>query len=307
MNRREFLSGGLAAGVAIGAAPALLPGEKKPGCSTSRRFRLNYAPHFGMFNNHAGDDPIDQIKFMADQRFTALEDNGMKGRSKKLQQRIRSEMDRHGMQMGVFVATADFGNPTFASGRPDFREKVLKDMRESLDVAKRAGAKWCTVVPGKLDGRLPMGRQTANTIETLKRCAAICEPAGLVMVLEPLNHWPGRPGLFLHSIPQASLICRAVDSPSCKILFDVYHQQITEGNLLPNIDRAWKEIGYFQIGDSPGRKEPGTGEIDYRSIFQHIHRRGFTGLLGMEHGNRQPGKAGEQAVIDAYAAHDRFC
>ena len=102
------------------------------------------------------------------------------------------------------------------------------------------------------------------------------------------------------------LICEAVDSPACKILYDIYHQQIQEGNLIPNIDKAWSEIAYFQVGDNPGRKEPGTGEINYRNVFRHIHSKGFTGVLGMEHGNSIQGEAGEQAVIDAYIAADDF-
>jgi hydroxypyruvate isomerase len=161
-------------------------------------------------------------------------------------------------------------------------------------------------VPGRYDLRLEWNYQTANVIETLKRCAEICEPAGLVMVLEALNPYRDHPGLFLTKIPQAYMICRAVNSPSCKILFDMYHQQITEGNIIPNIDRAWSEIAYFQIGDNPGRKEPTTGEMNYRNIFKHIHSKGYKGVMGMEHGNSRPGKEGEQAVIDAYVACDNF-
>jgi hydroxypyruvate isomerase len=126
------------------------------------------------------------------------------------------------------------------------------------------------------------------------------------MVIEPLNPYRDHPGLFLTKIPQAYMICRAVGSPSCKIVFDIYHQQITEGNLIPNMNSAWSEIGYFQTGDNPGRKEPTTGEINYRNIFRHIHSKGWTGILGMEHGNSKPGKEGELAVIDAYVACDSF-
>ena len=304
MNRRDFLSTGLVAGAALSASA--VPTGAAEEQTGKGRFRLKYAPHFGMFRNLAGNDPVDQVKFMADQGFTALEDNGMRRKPREQQEKIAREMDRLGMTMGVFVATADFGKPTFASGSAEFAEAVLQDIRDSVEVARRVNAKWVTVVPGKFDHRLPMGYQTANVVDLLRRCAEICEPAGLVMVLEPLNHWANHPELFLHKIPQAFQICRAVNSPSCKILFDIYHQQITEGNLIPNIDRAWKEIAYFQIGDNPGRKEPGTGEIHYRNIFRHIHGKGFEGVLGMEHGNSQPGAEGEQAVIDAYVAHDQF-
>jgi hydroxypyruvate isomerase len=126
------------------------------------------------------------------------------------------------------------------------------------------------------------------------------------MVLEPLNPYRDHPGLFLTKIPQAFMICRAVGSPSCKILDDLYHQQITEGNLIPNVDRAWNEIAYFQVGDNPGRKEPTTGEINYKNVFRHIHAKGFEGIVGMEHGNSRAGKEGERAVIEAYRACDGF-
>lgn len=305
MHRRDFLQLSVAASAAA-ILTTQLPAAMANPVQTKRQFKLKYAPHFGMFRNHAGADPIDELKFMADQGFTALEDNGMKNRPVELQERIAREMQRLGMQMGVFVASADFNAVTFASSKAEVREKLLADLRASVEVAKRVNAKWCTVVPGRYDLGLEWDYQTANVVENLKRCAEICEPAGLVMVLEPLNPWRDHPGLFLTKIPQSYLICKAVGSPSCKILFDMYHQQITEGNIIPNINRAWDEVAYFQVGDNPGRKEPTTGEMNYRNIFRHLHNRGFKGIIGMEHGNARPGKEGEQAVIDAYAACDDF-
>jgi len=259
-----------------------------------------------MFRNHAGKDHLDQLRFMADQGFTALEDNGMRGKPKDLQNKIAKEMERLGMTMGVFVAHADFGKPTFAQGDKGMRERVLADIRDSVETAKRVNARWVTVVPGAFVPRLEPDYQTANVIETLNQCAAICEPAGLTMVLEPLNPWRDHPGLFLTKIPQAYLLCRAVNSPACKILFDIYHQQITEGNLIPNMQKSWDEIAYFQVGDNPGRNEPLTGEINYLNVFRFIHGKGFKGIVGMEHGNSKKGREGEQAVIDAYAACDSF-
>jgi hydroxypyruvate isomerase len=156
-----------------------------------------------------------------------------------------------------------------------------------------------TVVPGHMDLRMSLGYQTSHVIESLKRASEILEPHNLIMVLEPLN-FRDHPGLFLSRSPQAYEVCKAVNSPSCKILFDIYHQQIQEGNLIPNIESCWDEIAYFQIGDNPGRKEPGTGEINYSNVFRIIHSRGYDGVLGMEHGNSAPGKEGETAVIEAY-------
>jgi len=303
MDRRQLLKTTLGAGAALGlgAAPA-----RGGAAAPVRSFKLKYAPHFGMFRHSAGEDLIDQVRFMADQGFTALEDNGMPGRPIEVQSQIAQAMTRLGMTMGVFVAEADFENVTFASNKPEARELVERKARAAVEVAKRVHAKWMTVVPGCYDDGLEWDYQTVNVIDNLKRFAEILEPEGLVMVLESLNPWRDHPGLFLTKIPQAYMICQAVGSPSCKILCDLYHQQITEGNLIPNIDRAWDEIAYFQMGDNPGRKEPTTGEINYRNIFKHIHEKGYAGVMGMEHGNSKPGKEGEQAVIDAYVTCDSF-
>jgi hydroxypyruvate isomerase len=307
MQRREFLKAG---GVSLAGAmaSATISGAAAEPANAKHQFKLKYAPHFGMFEVSAGKDLADQLRFAADQGFTAWEDNGMKGRPVEEQEKLGHTMEQLGITMGVFVAAGAgaFNKVTFAGHDPAAWDSVLAEIRESVDVAKRVGAKWMTVVPGHYDDRLEWDYQTANCIELLKRCSAIFEPHGLVMVLEPLNWWTNHPGLFLHKIPQAYQICRAVGSPSCKILFDIYHQQITEGNLIPNMDRAWEEIAYFQVGDNPGRNEPGTGEINYRNIFKHLYDKGFQGVVGMEHGNSRSGKDGEQAVIDAYVAADSF-
>jgi hydroxypyruvate isomerase len=307
MHRRRFLQSGLAGTLGL-AAPqtinmtAFADKRHVPGKAP---FTLNYAPHFGMFRNSAPGGLIDELQFAADQGFRAWEDNGMKGRPVAVQEQIASTMDRLDMRMGVISASAGMkGGPTFSSNDESLRNHVLQVIRHSVEVARRINAKWMTIVPGDLDDRLPMGYQTANCIELLKRCCDIVEPHGLVMVIEPLNPLTDHPGEFLSKSPQAYLICRAVNRPSCKILFDIYHQQITEGNLIPNIDHCWDEIGYFQVGDNPGRAEPGTGEINYANVFRHIHKKGYGGIVGMEHGNSTQGVAGELAVIDAYRRVD---
>jgi hydroxypyruvate isomerase len=300
-SRRRFLTS-----VPLTTAVFMNIATENAHAQTSTAFHLNYAPHFGMFKHHAGENLIDQIKFIADQGFTAIEDNGMKSREKSLQENITREMARLHITMGVFVAYADFKEKTFVTADPDIRKMLIKQMTEAVDTAKRVNAQWCTVVPGAFDPGREWSYQTANVIENLKWCADVCEAAGLIMVLEPLNPWKDHPGLFLTKIPQAYQICRAVNSPSCKILDDLYHQQVTEGNLMPNIDKAWQEIAYFQVGDNPGRKEPTTGEINYRNIFKHLYEKGYNGIIGMEHGNSLPGKNGEKAVLNAYRICDAF-
>jgi hydroxypyruvate isomerase len=308
MKRRNFLrnSALAATGAFLSQNSAFASESNAEVISENYSFNLKYAPHFGMFRNNAGEDLIDQLKFMHDAGFTAMEDNGMKGRTVEMQEKIASFMADNNMEMGVFVAHEIYWNePNLASGDEDKRKEFLKQIRESVEVAKRVNAKWMTVVPGHVDLRQDIGYQTAHVVESLKKASDILEPHGLIMVLEPLN-FRNHPGLFLKKIPQAYEICKAVNSPACKILFDIYHQQIQEGNLIPNIDLAWKEIAYFQIGDNPGRKEPTTGEINYRNVFKHIYEKGFKGIMGMEHGNSKEGKEGEIAVINAYKEVDSF-
>jgi len=306
MKRRQFIKTGLITS-SLPLAGSLLWANSMNQKNKGDLFNLLYAPHFGMFTHHSGKDLIDQIQFMYDQGFRSLEDNGMKDRPLSDQERIAKKMNQLDMAMGVFVAHKIYWNkPNLASGDKDLQNEFVDHIRESVEVAKRVNAKWMTVVPGHVDLGQEMGYQTANVVEALRRASAILEPHGLIMVLEPLNWWANHAGQFLSEIPQAYEICRAVDSPSCKILFDIYHQQITEGNIIPNIDKSWSEIAYFQIGDNPGRKEPTTGEINYMNVFKHIYDKRYKGVLGMEHGNSKSGKAGELAVIAAYRKIDSF-
>ena len=306
MQRRNFLHRAGLGAAAVGMGLSATANSETSGrtAGAADRFTMNFAPHEGMFKHLAGEDIVAQINFAAEQSFTAWEDNGMPNRDSAEQERIGRALADNGMQMGVFVAHKIYWNePSLASGKADKRDEFLADIRNSVDVAKRCGATWVTVVPGFQDLRQDPYYQMVHVAEALKRAGDILAPHGLVMVLEPLN-FRDHPGLMLSAAPQAYALCKMVDSPSCKILFDIYHQQITEGNLLPNIERSWDEIAYFQIGDNPGRKEPTTGEINYGNIFAYIHERGFDGVLGMEHGNSRSGKEGEQAVIEAYRKVD---
>ncbi|MAJ83318.1 MAG: xylose isomerase [Flavobacteriaceae bacterium] len=301
MFRRNFLKSS-----ALGSSVAFFPFEKIIYDYPKNKFNLNYAPHFGMFKHSAGEDLIDQLNFMADEGFTAFEDNNLKKRSISDQNKIASTLTKRNLKMGVFVAHSIYWKePNLASGNIDKREEFLKEIRESVEVAKRVNAKWMTVVPGYKDLRLKDSYQQTNVIDSLKYACDILEPQDLTMVLEPLN-FRNHPGLFLTESPQAFEICKAINSKSCKILFDIYHQQIQEGNLIPNINLCWDEISYFQIGDNPGRNEPTTGEINYKNIFKFIYEKGFKGILGMEHGNSIKGKIGEKQLIESYKSVDNF-
>ena len=305
MKRRSFLKKSIALSAFPFITSNLIARNISDKNIADKPFNLNYAPHFGMFKNNAGEDLIDQVQYMYDRGFRSLEDNGMKNRSVSTQNKISSKMGSLNMAMGVFVAHKIYWRePNLTSGNKELQNEFLENIKGSIPVAKRVNARWMTVVPGYVDLSKEMAYQTANVIESLRRACEILEPQGLTIVLEPLNWWSNHAGQFLTEIPQAYEICRAVDSPSCKILFDIYHQQISEGNLIPNINKTWGEIGYFQIGDTPGRKEPTTGEINYKNVFKAIKDKKFKGILGMEHGNSRGGKRGEEAVIQAYRYTD---
>ena len=223
VDRRVFVRSSAAAIAAAAMGPCQSEGETRETAAAAstqspqarRQFRLRYAPHFGMFSQHAGDDLVAQLEFMRTEGFTALEDNELKRRPVPDQERIGRTLDRLGMRMGVFVAhTIAWSEANLASGDAAERDTFLREVRESVDVAKRVNAKWMTVVPGHVDRRLDMNFQTANVVEALKRAAAVLEPHGLVIVIEPLNTLRDHPGQFLTQIPQAWQICRAVASPS---------------------------------------------------------------------------------------------
>lgn len=306
MQRRKFIRNGLYTGASVLAASGATAGtETGEPNNAPAPFQLDYAIHDGMFRNNAGKDFVDQIKWAYDQGFRSIEDNGMMGRPAAEQEQIGNTLAKLGMRMGVFVITSDnwHWKTSLTTGKQEFTDRMIKDCKEAVEVAKRCHATWMTVVPGNYERSLSPDIQTANVITALRKGADILEPHGLVMVLEALSD---NPDLFLRHTDQAYMICKAVNSPACKFLFDMYHMQRNEGNIIANIDKVWEETGYFQIGDNPGRKEPGTGEMNYRNIFKHIHDKGYKGILGMEHGISGSGKEGEIALIRAYREADGF-
>jgi len=305
MKRSEFLKTGLIAGASALAGNAVAANSSFSDiASVGKTFNLNYAPHDGMFANHAGKDFLDQIRYMHDQGFRGIEDNGMLARTKEQQDKIGNLLNKLGMTMGVFVIDAgDNWKVSLTSGKKEFNDTFVNVCKKSVELAKRIDAKWATVVPGYFDRNLPMGIQTGNVIDALRRGSEVLEASGLIMVLEPLSD---NPDLFLRTSDQTYGICRAVNSPSCKLLFDMYHMQKNEGHIITNMDRCWSEIAYLQIGDNPGRNEPTTGEINYKNIFKHVYSKGYKGVMGMEHGNSIKGKDGELALIKAYRDSDNF-
>jgi hydroxypyruvate isomerase len=304
MDRSKFIKSSLVATGAVLAGSAVTAGANTAADAAGKTFNLNYGPHDGMFKNTAGANFLDQIEYMHEQGFRGIEDNSMAFRTPAEQEQIGNLLNKLNMAMGVFVLDkGGNGANTLTAGKQEFIDIFLKGCRNAVEVSKRCGGKLATVVPGDFTRNLHLDLQTANVITALRKGAEILEPHGIVMVLEPLSDTPD---LFLRTSAQTYMICKGVNSPSCKILYDMYHMQKNEGDIINNIKRTWDEIAYFQIGDNPGRNEPTTGEMNYKNIFKFLHEKGYKGVMGMEHGNSKPGKEGEQRLIQAYRETDMF-
>jgi len=282
---------------------ALAPVEAR--VSNAARFSLGYAPHEGSFASRGG--LIEQIAFAADQGFPAWEDNEAARRPVADQERMAKALASRGMKMGVFVASMprwSLSRPLLGANDDGDRAAFLADIRSAIDVAKRLDAKCMTIVTGFLDPKIPQDVQTARIIDVMRSASDIVAPHDIAMVMEPLNTRTDHPGVFMQTIAQGFAVARGVNSPAVKLLADLYHAQIQSGNLIPTLEMCWSEIAYLQFGDNPGRKEPGTGEINYANIVKWLRARRYAGVIGMEHGNSLAGRAGEERLIAAYRAID---
>jgi len=301
MERRTFFSAGTAT---FAAGLTTLGQAREESSPQAPPFTLKYAPHFRMFRHSAPGGLLDELRFAHDHGFRAWEDNGMSARPVEDQKAIADLMEKLGMEMGVISAKTGIGELNFASRDREARQTVLDNIEAAVETARRVNAGYMTLVSGQVDPRWPRDIQMTNCIELLREAVEIVAPHDITMVMEPLNRFTNHPGSFLQTVTEGYLVCTAVDHPNCKILYDIYHQQIAEGNLIPLFDLCRDQIGYVQVGDNPGRKEPGTGEINYAKVFAHLHEQGYDGIVGMEHGNAGPGEEGERALIEAYRKVD---
>ncbi|MCZ2155431.1 MAG: TIM barrel protein, partial [Bryobacterales bacterium] len=246
-----------------------------------------------------------QLELYAQNGFQQFEYNGLPSRSPEEVREIRKKMDELGMSMGVFVVNRGGWKPT-AMGDKGGHKEFLEDVVRAVELHKVIRNECATVTSGLAVPHLTQTEQTHNAIEVLKRASDIASGTNLVLVLEPLNWKVDHAGYFVSYIEHAAEIIGSVDRPNVKILFDLYHQQITEGNLINHIRHYYEFIGYFQVGDVPGRKEPYTGEINFQNVFKAIYDLGFKGLIGMEHGLSVQGMPGLMKCFEAYKKADQF-
>jgi len=188
---------------------------------------------------------------------------------------------------------------------PKRLDEFITDVKAAVGVAKTLGVKKVCVVAGEETQGLSRDEQTQAVITALKAGARIVEPEGITIILEPLNILVDHPKQLIVTSEQAAHVLRSVGSPNVKMLFDIYHQQISEGNLSGNIRKFKDLIGYFQLADHPGRHEPGTGEIRYAHILRLIHDLGYNDAIGMEMSPKGDPMTAFRAVREADAEAQR--
>ncbi|MBW7454228.1 TIM barrel protein [Paenibacillus sepulcri] len=164
------------------------------------------------------------------------------------------------------------------------RDVYIEDLKQTIEACHTLGTKSIITQTGQVIDGLPREYQRKAMVETLKRCAPLCEQAGIVLEVEPLNGIVNHQGHFVQYSYEAADIIDQVDSPYVKLVFDVYHQQITEGHVIANATRYKDRINHYHIADNPGRNQPGTGELNYLNILQAIQNTGYEGIVGLECG-----------------------
>lgn len=271
-NRRHFLTTGAGA-AALLATTRRTRADEVP--NPDDKTWLTYAVNVEMIWN---DLPfLERLKKVKEAGFSHYEFWPWQGKDIEAIKRLNAELGLHPAQFSASLKSTPQGITD-----PKHKAEFVEGVKAAVAVAQTLNVKKLCVVAGEETPGLDRDAQTKAVIDALKGGAAIVEPAGITLILEPLNVLVDHPRQLVVTSEYAAQILRAVGSPNVKMLFDVYHQQISEGNLTGNI-RDYKDlIGYFQIADHPGRHQPGTGEIDYGHVLRVIHDVGYKGAIGLE-------------------------
>jgi hydroxypyruvate isomerase len=211
-------------------------------------------------------------------------------------------IERMTKDAGVEVAqfTAWGFNP--GMNDPENHPAFVIAIRDGIEVAHQLGAKAMTVVAGNDQEGMTTEQMHENVINGLKLVSKLAQDADVTLILEPMNGRVDHPRHCLYGSPPAIRICEAVGSTHVKINWDLYHMQITEGDLCGRLREGIEQIGYVQLADHPGRHEPGTGEIHYPRVLKEVHDLGYRGLVGLECSPRD----GELTAARRVAAADRW-
>jgi hydroxypyruvate isomerase len=299
MRRRDFVKNSV---IAVGSSTIPVAQDAAGQTKKASKYHLRYAPMLSILSKEL---TIPQrLDLIAEHGFDATEYNGLLNHPLSEVEEIRKKMDSLGMEMGIFVANPG-GWKTAGLVDQKQREAFLGEIKKTIEYHKVIGNKSVTTLTGPAIPGLSRSTQRRSAIEGLKRAAELLEKTDLALVVEPLNHID-HPGFFMTNSDELAEIIAAVNSKHVRMLFDLYHLQITEGNLINNFRAYVDLVGYIQTGDVPGRKEPGTGEVNYRNVFKAIHETGYRGIIGMEHGTSVPGREGVLKMFEAYRQADAW-
>lgn len=202
-------------------------------------------------------------------------------------------------ELGIEVAqfTAWGFNP--GMNNPANEDAFIATIEEACGVAHELNCRKMTVVAGNNQKDMTQEAMLAQVTKALKRAAPILEEQKVMAILEPMNGRVDHPGHCLYGSTDAVEICRAVDSPMVKINWDLYHMQITEGDLCGRLKDGFDQVGYLQLADHPGRNEPGTGEIHYNRVLEEAIKLGYEDFVGLE---CRPKTTEEAAARGVFAA-----
>ena len=266
-------------------------------------FRLRYGPAMNWLGPNVS--VTEHMQIYADAGFTAFEFNGLPRHSFAEIEGFRKKMDELKLSMGTLVVNRGGWRTTAMNDRAAHRT-FLEDVKKAVEIHKIIGNEVATVCSGLAVPHTSFEQQTETCVDVFKRAGELVEKTKMKLVLEPLNHKVDHAGYFVVYSEHAAEIVGRANHPNVKILFDMYHQQISEGNIINHIRQYYDLIGYFQTGDVPGRKEPYTGEMNYQNIFKALHELGYQGIVGLEHGMSQPGREGFKKVTEAYRKADSW-
>lgn len=183
------------------------------------------------------------------------------------------------------------GDAEYSLIDPTHKEAYLEYLKKSVAMAQKVGALSVTIHSNALgEGGVVVNHyndlsdtvKISSMYDMLLECARIAESGGIAMNLEPLNIIEDHVGNFLKYTRDAAAMTKLIGSPKLKVLYDVYHMQLNEGNLCGNIREHVSEIGHIHVADAPGRCEPGTGEINYSAVYQCLEESGYKGRIGYE-------------------------
>lgn len=283
MNRRKFITVSAAAsGAAILpaaiASAASKDKESAAASATDKMFsdaplRISVQP--GWFKGNTIDEKLAAI---AEWGFPAYEWLGPEGDIDAL----KAAMDRAGLPISCIGGAGKIAPRQMVD--PTDHDRVVEEFKERVKLAHKLGCKNLIGLSGNERTDATRDEQMGYVVQCAKRLAPIAEAEGVIICMEALNPLVDHIGYFLTRTDQTMEILQEVNSPNVKMLFDIYHQQITEGNIIRNITANIARIGHFHVADNPGRKQPGTGELNYKNIFKAIYDAGYKGYVALECG-----------------------